>query len=235
VPESLKKKLVTRAKNVAAAKKHAKIVHKAKHTERVAQYLRTAKYHHDYASAQRSLIRQRRQAKNNGNLFVEPEAKVAFVIRIKGINAVTPKTRKILQLLRLRQIHNGVFVKLNAATINMLRYVDPYISYGYPNLKSVRDLIYKRGYLKLRHQRVRITSNDLISKRLSHYGITCVEDLVHQIYTMGPHFKHANSILWPFKLTSPLGGLQQKKIHFVEGGDAGNREELINKLIAQML
>ena len=28
----------------------------------------------------------------------------------------------------------------------MLRLVDPYIAYGYPNLKSVRELVYKRGY-----------------------------------------------------------------------------------------
>ena len=42
-----------------------------------------------------------------------------------------PKTRKILQLLRLRQIFNGVFVRLNKATINMLRLVEPYITYGY--------------------------------------------------------------------------------------------------------
>ena len=31
----------------------------------------------------------------------------------------------------------------------MLRIADPYIAWGYPNLKSVRELIYKRGYGKL--------------------------------------------------------------------------------------
>jgi ribosomal protein L30/L7E len=53
------------------------------------------------------------QAKATGNFYVPAEAKVAFVIRIRGINGVDPKTRKILQLLRLRQINNGVFVRLN--------------------------------------------------------------------------------------------------------------------------
>ena len=37
-----------------------------------------------------------------------------------------------------------MFVKINKATINMLRRVEPYIAYGYPNLKSVRELVYKR-------------------------------------------------------------------------------------------
>ena len=34
---------------------------------------------------------------------------------------VSPKVKKVLQLFRLRQINNGVFIKLNKATINMLR------------------------------------------------------------------------------------------------------------------
>lgn len=46
------------------------------------------------------------------------------------INGVSPRTRKILQLLRLRQINNGVFVRLHKASINMLKLVDPYIAWG---------------------------------------------------------------------------------------------------------
>jgi ribosomal protein L30/L7E len=49
------------------------------------------------------------------------EPKLAFVMRIRGINQVSPKVRKVLQLFRLRQINNGVFIKLNKATVNMLR------------------------------------------------------------------------------------------------------------------
>ena len=46
---------------------------------------------------------------------------MVFVMRIRGINQVSPKVRKVLQLLRLRQINNGVFIKMNKATQNMLR------------------------------------------------------------------------------------------------------------------
>lgn len=79
-----------------------------------------------------------------------PQAGVVLVVRIRGIIGVSPKVRKILQLLRLRQINNSVFVKLNAATVKMLRLVEPYVAYGYPNLKTVRELIYKRGFGKVR-------------------------------------------------------------------------------------
>ena len=34
---------------------------------------------------------------------------------------VSSKVKKVLQLFRLRQINNGVFIRLNKATINMLR------------------------------------------------------------------------------------------------------------------
>lgn len=47
-----------------------------------------------------------------------------------SINGVSPRVRKILQLLRLRQIHNGTFIRLNKATIQMLRLVEPYIAWG---------------------------------------------------------------------------------------------------------
>lgn len=52
------------------------------------------------------------------------------VFFVYSINGVSPKVRKILQLFRLLQIHNGVFIKLNKATINMLRIVQPYVAYG---------------------------------------------------------------------------------------------------------
>ena len=72
------------------------------------------------------------------------------------------------------------------------------------------------------------------SQGLGKYGIICIEDLVHEIMTVGPHFKEANNFLWPFKLKAPLGGLKKKRRHYVEGGDAGNREDYINELIRRM-
>merc|ERR1712121_486084 len=179
-------------------------------------------------------IRFKRMAKSHGNFYVPAQAKLAFVIRIRGINQVSPKVKKALQLLRLRQIHNGVFVKLNKSTLNMLRLVEPYVAWGYPNLKSVRELIMKRGYAKINHQRIPITDNQIIEGALGGEGIICVEDLIHEIITVGPNFKKATNSLWPFKLNSPTGGMHKKTNHVVEGGAHGNREELINQLIRTM-
>jgi large subunit ribosomal protein L7e len=180
-------------------------------------------------------VRLRREAKAAGNIYVVPESKIAVVTRIRGIIGIGPKVKKILQLLRLRQIHNTVFVKVNKSTINMLRLIEPYIAYGYPNLKTVKNLVYKRGFGKVNKQRIPIADNSVIEQVLGKFNIICCEDLIHEIFTAGPHFKEASNFLWPFKLSSPNGGFKKKLLHFNEGGDAGNRGDKINALIARMV
>jgi large subunit ribosomal protein L7e len=196
---------------------------------------RAETYVKEYATAENDAIRLRREAKASGSYYVPQVAKLAFVIRIRGINGVSPKVKKIMQLLRLRQINNGVFIKLNSATIKMLRLVDPYIAYGYPNLKSVHDLVYKRGFGKVDKQRVPISDNSVVEGVLGKQGIICVEDLIHEIFTVGPNFKQAANFLWPMKLTNPKGGFGRKLLHFNEGGEAGDRGEKVNALIKTML
>lgn len=108
-----------------------------------------------------------------------------------------------------------------------------------------------------------------------------MEDLVNEIYSVGPAFKQASNFLWPFKLSSArkltargtnvhygairdevyllghcrmllpsalpqqliqlvsfllaaVGGMDKKRVHYVEGGQAGNREDKINNLIQRM-
>jgi large subunit ribosomal protein L7e len=150
------------------------------------------------------------------------------------MNDVAPKTKKILQLFRLRQINNGVFLKVNKATMNMLQRVEPYVAYGYPNLKTVRELVLKRGFGKVNKSRIPLTDNAVVEEVLGKHGLICVEDLIHEIVTVGPHFKEANNFLWPFKLCAPTGGIDRKRLHYMEGGQAGNREENINKLVRAM-
>ena len=43
-----------------------------------------------------------------------------------------------------------------------------------------------------------------------------MEDVVHEIFTVGPHFKEANNFLWPFKLSNARGGYRKKTRHFNE-------------------
>merc|ERR1712010_352209 len=85
-------------------------------------FKRAEKYAAEYKQQENDAIRLRREAKKANSIYVPPEAKLAFVIRIRGIIGMSPKVKKMLQL------------------------VEPYIAYGTPNLKTVRELVYKRGY-----------------------------------------------------------------------------------------
>ncbi|OTB07224.1 hypothetical protein M426DRAFT_20276 [Hypoxylon sp. CI-4A] len=235
VPETLLKKRKSQEK--ARAEKTAELEQRKKvnKEKRGVIFKRAEKYVKEYRDAEREKVRLQRVAKQEGNFHVLAEERLLFVIRIKGINKIAPKPRKILQLLRLLQINNGIFVRVTKATAEMIKIVEPWVAYGYPNLKSVKELIYKRGYGKINKQRIPLTDNAIIEENLGQYGIVCIEDLVHEIYTVGPNFKQASNFLWPFKLSNPNGGFRPRKFkHFIEGGDLGNREEKINGLIRQM-
>ena len=138
------------------------------------------------------------------------------------------------------QINNAVLLRMNSASINMLRLVAPFVTFGTPNLKTVRELVYKRGFASvspkpgLKKQRIPITDNKLIEDNLGKFGIVCMEDLIHELYTVGPNFREANHFLWPFKLSCAKGGMARKRYSFIENGQYGDRDELINPLVRRM-
>merc|ERR1712031_43931 len=235
VPESVQMKKATQDKLASDKAAAAVAAKKANKDKRVQAYKSAEKYVKEYRAVAKQRVRMHRQAKAAGNHFVEGEAKLLFVVRIRGLADMHPKTKKILQLMRLRQMNMGVFMKASKPALEMVKRVEPYLSYGYPSLKSVRDLIYKRGFGKLNKQRIPLNDNAVVEQGLGEKGIMCMEDLVHEIFTVGPNFREANNFLWPFKLRPAKGGQAKKRKGFCEGGQAGNREQLMNKLIANML
>jgi 60S ribosomal protein uL30 len=233
-PELYTKRAHRNARLTKAAAK-AKVAAQAERAaKRKTALLNAKKYAAEYLKLEKDAVRFNRIAKKSGTFFVPEEPKLLLVVRIKGINAVAPKVRKVLRLFRLLQINNAVFIRVNKATMNMLRLIEPYVAYGYPNLKTVKELCYKRGYGKVSGMRIPIADNSVIDGQLGKYGIICMEDLIHEIFTVGPNFKQAANFLWPFKLNTPTGGWVKKGNHFVEGGDYGNREEAINTLVRKM-
>ncbi|KAM3721708.1 60S ribosomal protein [Dirofilaria immitis] len=211
VPETILKRRKQHAEQRAKANvRKAKLAVKAK-KKKLEIFKRAEKYVKEHRQRVRQEIQLKREARKAGNFYVPDEARLAFVI------------------------NNGVFVKLNKATLQMLRIVEPYVAWGYPSMKTVHDLIYKRGYAKINGRRIPITDNSIVENALGKYDIICMEDLVHQIFNVGPYFKRATNFLWPFKLNNPSGGWTKKTNHFVEGGDFGNREDQINALLKKMI
>ncbi|BGP56792.1 hypothetical protein JCM8202_004436 [Rhodotorula sphaerocarpa] len=232
VPETLLKKRKSTEKSREEKRSAALEARKASKAKRAVIFKRAEQYVNEYNKKEREEIRLKRQARANGDFYVPAQPKVFFVMRIKGINNIAPKPRKILQLLRLLQINNGVFVKVTKATSEMLLRVEPYITYGEVSLSVARQLLYKRGYGKVNKQRVALTDNSIIEGALGKFGILSIEDLLHEIVSAGPHFKEAANFLWPFKLSSARGGYKTRKFKtWIEGGETGKRESYMNDIV----
>ena len=134
-----------------------------------------------------------------------------------------------------QKILDGLYPTSYLALTDWIFITEPYITWGTPNIKSIREMIYKRGFIKVDGKRTPITSNDLVEETLGRHGIICVEDMIHEIATVGPNFKYVSNCLWPVKLNTPTGGWRKKTNHFVEGGDFGCREDKINALLRKMV
>lgn len=197
-------------------------------------FKRAEKFIKEYRDIEREENRVSKVIDNIERLDVPSQAKLVFVVRIKSQTKIAPKARKVLQLLRLSETDSGIFLKLTKSSAELLKIVEPYVAYGYPNLASVRKLIYKRGYAKVSNtERTPLTDNQMVENALGEYGIICLEDLIHEIYTMGPNFKVSTNFLWPFKLSTANAGLgvRQKIKKFVEREGLAEGVDDINALI----
>mmetsp|Transcript_28053 Transcript_28053/g.63420 ORF Transcript_28053/g.63420 Transcript_28053/m.63420 type:complete len:248 (-) Transcript_28053:1215-1958(-) len=195
----------------------------------------------DYKLSTEQRIKTQKLARKQGKIYINKGSKILFVIRTKGINGVDPKSNKILQLLRLSKVNTGVFLKINKSILKTLQYIEPYVAYGYPSVKSVKSLIMKKGFIKFgkkgHYNKISIIDDILIEQTFKKLGITCIEDLIKEIYECGPYFKYTNNLLWPFNLRSPKKGFGKKgkKKSVIEAGTYGNWENSINFLIEKML
>jgi ribosomal protein L30/L7E len=118
VPEGLKKAWELKNRSMMFHRrrreitKHAMVHKRKKQAERIREY--DLKYQR-LEDEKKSKVLAARKA---GNFYKPCDAKFAIVIRIRGINALSPKVRKVMELFRLIQIHSAVFIRLNKATIN---------------------------------------------------------------------------------------------------------------------
>jgi len=236
IPEVVLKKRKHKEESIALTRKnqlelgsHGQKKRKVQDIKRPEQLIK------EFRDKELDLIRMKIRTKRaKPSSSVVPKGKLLFVVRIQGKNDVHPTIRKVLYKLKLSKVFDGVFLKASDGVLDMLQRVEPYVTYGYPTVKTVTELIYKKGHGKKNNQRVALIDNNIIEQALGKYSILCLEDLVHEITNVGPHFKEINGFLGPFSLNKPKAGLQGSKALFKDGGDAGNREDKINELISKM-
>ncbi|KAG8516681.1 60S ribosomal protein L7, partial [Galemys pyrenaicus] len=113
----------------------------------------------------------RMQEKLAISTYLQNPGHKSFVIRIRDTDDMSTKVQKVSKFLHLHYIFNGPFAKISKASVNMLKIAQPYIAWGYLNLKSISV------------------------HSLGQYGIICSENLTHEIYTVVKCFKEANNFL----------------------------------------
>lgn len=131
----------------------------------------------------------------------EDEQKVVVVFRHRAHHIANEECHKILESLGLGRLHKTVLLKNTPETVALLKIVDPYVCYGYPNIQTVRDLIFKHGFLRINGKKTAISSNKLIEDHLGEHGCICIEDVVHDLFTVSDNFKNVRQMLIPFKVS----------------------------------
>uniref|UniRef100_A0A0D9RCD8 Large ribosomal subunit protein uL30-like ferredoxin-like fold domain-containing protein n=1 Tax=Chlorocebus sabaeus TaxID=60711 RepID=A0A0D9RCD8_CHLSB len=159
---------------------------------------------------------------------------LTFVVRIKRINGVNLLVQRTIARLRLKKIFSGVFVKVTPQNIKMLRIVDTYVIWGFPNLKSVWEFIPKRGQAKVKNKTIPLTDNTVIEEHLGKFVVICLEDLIHEIAFPGKHFQEISLFLRPFHLSVAHHATKNTMGFLKEMGTPGYWSEHINQLICQL-
>lgn len=84
VPETILKKRKRREEQKAKSILETIKYRKDRQAKKALIFKRAEKYVKEYRLKERDIIRMKRQAREKGNFYVPPEAKLAFVMRIRG-------------------------------------------------------------------------------------------------------------------------------------------------------
>jgi len=165
-------------------------------------------------------------------------AKLVFVVRIRDPVGMPKNVKKVLTTLRLKCVNEGVFCRYNESNRKKLQLIEPWVTYGIPSKAIVTDLIRRRGHGWTDGKRVPLSDNTIIENALGDKtdgAVICVDDVVHELHSVGEEFTKVMGFLWPFQLAAPRSKFQKEKLNFKDGGDYGDRGEQMDDLIRQML
>ncbi|KAI8641374.1 ribosomal protein L30, ferredoxin-like fold domain-containing protein [Parasitella parasitica] len=237
VSETLLKKRKANEKGAAIKAKQRLELRKEKKKLRKTQFMRADEYirNRRMIDKQGKRLRSISSGKRKGS-NKKGDGKLLFVARIKTENRIHPQIKKALAKLRLLKMNAGVFAVCDDETVKDLQKIEPYVTYGVPSLKTVRDLIMKRGATMSKGVRTPLSDNTIIEEALGDFGVICLEDIIHEIVQHGDNFNMVSKFLTPFDLNDPARGWRQKKLKEIveRENDEENTEDDINKLVEAM-
>eukprot|EP00301_Raphidiophrys_heterophryoidea_P025613 c8636_g1_i1.p1 GENE.c8636_g1_i1~~c8636_g1_i1.p1 ORF type:complete len:264 (+),score=42.84 c8636_g1_i1:1-792(+) len=225
VPNNFRRKVEKPKKMAPIREKFKRLEKFVLHSRRVAR------------SAKRVAFVQNTILHNPPKVTTRQDKSVTLVVRNTITSAHACSTiRSTLKRLHLQRENSGVFVHLDDNVLGKLMLVKHFVTWGQPSLKSVKDIVYKHAKMKgTEGEAIALTDNRLIEEALGKFGMVCVEDIVHQLHTVGSHFEQVTKALLPFSFSASKNPYKTIGSHYnPEAGKVLRGESHIDALIRKI-
>lgn len=162
-------------------------------------------------------------------------APLVFVVRIRDDLGAPRVVKTVLEQMRLKKEHEGVFLRYDEATRKKLHLVENFVVYGRPSKDVIKDLIERQGHGCVDNERIPLSDNTVVEQHLGKHNIICVEDMVHEISSVGESFDTVNQFLWPFCLMDSKTEFERRTLKIHDGKDYGDKGDAINDYLKDVL
>jgi large subunit ribosomal protein L30 len=153
--------------------------------------------------------------------------KTLFVVRIRGGVDAQKTIEATLTMLRMEKNNYATILKETPSYTGMLRKTKDYITWGEPDIDTIKLLLEKRGKL--------IGDKKITDESLKNLGYDSIDKLSNAIVAGDVEFSQLNGIKPFFRMHPPKKGFKRTvKRPYNDHGELGNRGEAINELIKRM-
>jgi len=154
-------------------------------------------------------------------------AKTIFVVRIRGGVDAQKTVEATMTMLRMEKNNYATILRESPSYIGMLRKVKDYVTWGEPDVETVKLLLAARGKL--------VGDEKVTDEALKNLGYESIDKLANSIVAGEVEFSQLNGVKPFFRMHPPKKGFKKTvKRPYNDNGELGNRGAAINELIKRM-
>lgn len=162
--------------------------------------------------------------------------KLIAVVRIRTADGIGKLAVAAMRKLKVLKMYECSLVRYDDKSHRLLKACEPYVTWGAPDVRTIRELITKRGHALKKDKKVVLNSNAAVEEAFGDIDMLAIEDLISELVTIGPNFEKVQKFLASFQLASAAGTMKKEEQvkSYAKGGLNGDRGEKINELIRKM-
>ena len=164
---------------------------------------------------------------------IPSDGRLVLVIKIHPSVDAANQIKKAIQELGLSNKYSAAFARCDKHTHQLLKIAEPFVTFGEPTQEIIEKLVRKRARVLKNGEEVALKDNTYVEETLGALEILCIEDIIHEIATVGDHFEEVQKFLCAFRLNHPQQSFKKKPVS--RGGDFGNRGTKINETLNSMI